>query len=76
MFNFLHKKPNVLTRFFLGNSRCLHCPRDRATILDRLAPMDAAHVSDFYSCDPAPRCRCSHLKQGAKPAVGFEPTTC
>src|SRR5207245_9299129 len=32
----------------LRNNRCVGCPHNRATILDAIALMDAAYVSDLY----------------------------
>jgi hypothetical protein len=40
----------------LGNRRCINRPGNRATFLAGTAPMDAAHVANFYSSDPVTRC--------------------
>src|ERR1051326_519442 len=39
----------------LGNSRRLDCSRDCAKFLAPVAPMDAAHVADFYRCNSVNR---------------------
>src|SRR5262249_62135110 len=40
----------------LGNRRRLNRPGNRATFLAGTAPMDAAHVANFYGGDPVTRC--------------------
>jgi len=40
----------------LGNSRRVSCPRNCARFLAAIAPMDAAHVADFYGCNSLNGC--------------------
>src|SRR5215203_244936 len=40
----------------LGNSRRLNCSLNCAKVLASTAPMDAAHLADFYCCNPVNWC--------------------